>query len=267
MSSGVNGPRRLPHHCREARRPGRALPGVRRRLDQHHSHAGSQPAVRGRSRRFSTRRWTHRFQMPRKYPPPVSPTKIKEPRQQTPLLWPVDLDVSLKNGHEHAVDPAFNWGSRGRRFKSCRPDGQRSPADLAERPGQRGFLLSWHDHLNDQLQAYLGDHLGTRQTSDTANASNGTLQTHGDDAGGPPTGQARRLCAAATSNRAGLRRTTWTRNDSATSCRRHTVPGRESGPRRPSRIRPRRRWRGPESDPAPARRPVVAPRRPARRAR
>ena len=37
-------------------------------------------------------------------------------------------------------NPRVCWGSRGRRFKSCRPDGLSSPLALGESPGRRVFL-------------------------------------------------------------------------------------------------------------------------------
>jgi hypothetical protein len=66
-------------------------------------------------------------------PVPIAP-RDQPKKSRTPLLWQVDLDASLENGHEHAVHPGFNWGSRGRRFTSRQPDDQEGPA--AHRPSR-----------------------------------------------------------------------------------------------------------------------------------
>jgi hypothetical protein len=44
----------------------------------------------------------------------------------TPLLGLFMLWATWANVHEHAADPTDYWGSRGRRFKSCRPDTENS---------------------------------------------------------------------------------------------------------------------------------------------
>ena len=43
-------------------------------------------------------------------------------RTQTPLLRQVHWELTSKNGPEHAAPAHLNWGSRGRGFKSRRPD-------------------------------------------------------------------------------------------------------------------------------------------------
>src|SRR5918998_3432225 len=61
---------------------------------------------------------------------------------------------------------ALDWGSRGRRFKSCRPDQQRSPLTLVELPGQRAFCLVCDGRgvdLDGRLWGPLVDHPWTPQ--------------------------------------------------------------------------------------------------------
>jgi hypothetical protein len=54
----------------------------------------------------------------------------------TPLLGQVMLTATSTNRPEHAADPHNDWGSKGRGFKSRRPDSVRVSAGqkLAEAP-------------------------------------------------------------------------------------------------------------------------------------
>jgi hypothetical protein len=52
----------------------------------------------------------------------------------------------LRRRSQSRSQVACIWGSRGRRFKSCRPDGRGSSLVLSDCPGQRAFLWFGFDH-------------------------------------------------------------------------------------------------------------------------
>jgi hypothetical protein len=74
---------------------------------------------------------------------------------ETPLLGWLHLRLTWKNRPEHAAQSFHDWGSRGRRFKSCRPDGSNQPAGSGKKPRSGGLFhalkrSSLDHHFHDQ---------------------------------------------------------------------------------------------------------------------
>ena len=63
----------------------------------------------------------------------------------TPLLGRVRSEATWENVREHAAGAFSDWGSRGRRFESDRPDRHERPLRRASMPSSVAFLVTGED--------------------------------------------------------------------------------------------------------------------------